>query len=158
MRILLLVISTLVAYMPLNSDAAEQSIELDVYKTATCGCCKRWLKHLDESEIVHQATDIEHSLLQDMKEEKGIKPRMRSCHTAIYKDKYVFEGHVPAKYIEQFIANPPEGAIGLSTPGMPVGSPGMEAGDHFQPYSVMQLNADGTSVVYVEIKSYRQQF
>ena len=46
--------------------------------------------------------------------------------TVVTTDGYVFEGHVPAKYMAQFLENPPVQAMGLAVPGMPVGSPGME--------------------------------
>jgi len=64
---------------------------------------------------------------------------------------YVFEGHVPARYVEAFLANPPEGAIGLSVPGMPVGSPGMEVGDRQDYYQVLLLKADGSSSIYAHV-------
>jgi hypothetical protein len=70
----------------------------------------------------------------------------------------VFEGHVPAKYIQQFLASPPDNAIGLAVPAMPVGSPGMEYQDRFMPYKVLQLNKDGTSLVYAHVKYPSQQY
>jgi hypothetical protein len=47
-----------------------------------------------------------------------------SCHTAIVEG-YVIEGHVPAKDIRKLLKLKPT-AVGLSVPGMPVGSPGMD--------------------------------
>ena len=82
---------------------------------------------------------------------------MRSCHTAVTSDGYVFEGHVPAKYIAQFLANPPSEAIGLAVPGMPMGSPGMEYQNKFSPYQVMQINKDGSTAVYAEGDSANAQ-
>ena len=49
-------------------------------------------------------------------------------------------------------------AIGLSVPAMPVGSPGMEIGDQFMPYSVLILFKDGTSKAYAEVNSFEEQF
>lgn len=40
-------------------------------------------------------------------------------------DGYVIEGHVPAEDIKRLLAEKPD-AIGLSAPGMPIGSPGMD--------------------------------
>ena len=82
---------------------------------------------------------------------------MRSCHTVVTTDGYVFEDHVPAKYMAQFLENPPVQALGLAVPGMPVGSPGMEYQNKFMPYQVMQLNKDGTTQVYADIESVEQQ-
>ena len=91
------------------------------------------------------------------KERYGVPSNMRSCHTAVTSDGYVFEGHVPAKYIAQFLANPPSEAIGLAVPGMPMGSPGMEYQNKFSPYQVMQINKDGSTAVYAEVDSANAQ-
>ena len=96
--------------------------------------------------------------LAEFKEEKGIAPKFRSCHTAVSKDGYVFEGHIPAKFIQQFLNEKPEGAIGLSVPGMPLGSPGMEVGNKFSPYQVLQLNIDGSSSIYASINNAQEQY
>ena len=91
------------------------------------------------------------------KDRYGVPQQMRSCHTTVTTDGYVFEGHVPAKHMAQFLANPPSDAIGLAVPSMPVGSPGMEYQDKFMSYKVMQLNKDGSTQVYAAIESPAQQ-
>ena len=60
---------------------------------------------------------------------------------------YVVEGHVPAADIKRLLAEKPD-ALGLSVPGMPVGSPGMEMGDRVDNYSVLLLKPDGSSEVF----------
>ena len=52
---------------------------------------------------------------------------------------------MPAKYISRFLTKPIADAIGLSVPGMPFGSPGMEVGSRFDPYEVLVLMKDGSS-------------
>tara|TARA_R110000737_G_scaffold352475_1_gene398661 strand:- start:725 stop:1243 length:519 start_codon:yes stop_codon:yes gene_type:complete len=135
----------------------QQSIVLDVYKSPTCGCCKKWINHIDDNGFqskIHNRQNI-----SSIKNDKGIEPRYRSCHTAISKDGYAFEGHIPAKYIQKFLKEPQlDGVIGLSVPAMPVGTPGMEVGDKFQPYKVLLLKSDGTYEVYASVKSYKEQF
>ena len=64
--------------------------------------------------------------LQRLTAEAGIPAKLASCHTAKIGG-YVIEGHVPATDIERLVAEKPE-AIGLTVPGMPQGSPGMEQG------------------------------
>ena len=91
------------------------------------------------------------------KQRYGVPNNMRSCHTTVTSDGYVFEGHVPAKYVAQFLANPPSEAIGLAVPGMPMGSPGMEYQNRFDPYQIMQINKDGSSTVYAQVESPQQQ-
>ncbi len=138
-----------------NTKAA--AIVLDVHKSPTCGCCKKWISHINNHGIESISHNDENFAV--IKDTKGIAPRYLSCHTAISKDGYVFEGHVPAKFIQQFI-NQSHGddVIGLSVPAMPVGSPGMEVGDKFQPYRVLLLKANGSYEVYATVQSYQEQF
>ena len=81
----------------------------------------------------------------------NIDQKYRSSHTAVSSDGFVFEGHIPSKFITQFLSEDHPNAIGLSVPGMPLGSPGMDAGDLFMPYQVLILYKDGTSKVYAEV-------
>ena len=60
--------------------------------------------------------------------------------------------HIPSQYITQFLSEDHPNAIGLSVPGMPLGSPGMEVGDRFMPYDVLILYKDGSSRVFAEIR------
>jgi len=121
-----------------------------VHKTATCGCCKMWMKHMEENGFTTHGED--HQNLSKIKEKYYIEPQHRSCHTAVSSDGFIFEGHVPSKYIKQFLSEDHPNAIGLSVPGMPIGSPGMEVGDRFMPYEVLILFKDGTSQTYAEVK------
>ena len=94
----------------------------------------------------------DHQNLQKVKEQHSIKPKYQSCHTAVSQDGYVFEGHIPSKFIKQFLANPEADAIGLAVPGMPLGSPGMEVEGRFMPYDVLVLYQDGSSKVYAQVR------
>ena len=141
-----------IAFSPfeIQSQGIESKFSLLVHKTPTCGCCKKWIEHLERNGFSPSSKD--HQSLQGVKEKYNIKPEYRSCHTAVSEDGYIFEGHIPGKYIAQFLAEKNLDAIGLSVPGMPLGSPGMEIGDRFTPYDVLILYKDGTSKVYAEIK------
>ena len=121
-----------------------------VHKTPTCGCCKMWVEHLKMNGL--KANTQDHENLDEIKKMYGIKPQYRSCHTAVSKDGYIFEGHIPSKYITQFLSENHPNAIGLSVPGMPMGSPGMEVGDRFMPYDVLILYKDGSSNVFAEVR------
>ncbi len=154
----LIQVLALMTFLSMGAHATDDPLDLQVYKTSSCGCCKGWIKHADQHGFGTEAIDLEYSDLTELKQQHGIKPEARSCHTAVYKGQFVFEGHVPAKFIEQFINNPPKGAIGLSVPQMPVGTPGMEVGDRFDPYKVIQLNADGSFSVYATVEQYDDQF
>ena len=138
----------------INPDLLK-NVSATVYKDANCGCCKEWIGHAEDNGLNATANDVADLAL--FKDRYGVPTDMRSCHTAVTTDGYVFEGHVPAKYVAEFLANPPSDAIGLAVPGMPVGSPGMEYQNQFMPYQVMQMNKDGTSQVYAEVESAEQQ-
>lgn len=139
-----------------SAEVPVNAISLDVYKSESCGCCGEWINHADargfHSTIYHPAD------LDAVKTRLGIAPRYQSCHTAVSEDGYVFEGHIPAKLIHQFLAEKPEGAIGLAVPGMPLGSPGMEVGDRFTPYQVLLLRKDGSSEVYAQVTKAADQY
>jgi hypothetical protein len=84
--------------------------------------------------------------LTDVKARYQVPAELQSCHTAIV-DGYVVEGHVPVAEIERLLLERPA-FIGLSVPGMPVGSPGMETGGASQPYKVIAFDASGETEVY----------
>ncbi len=129
---------------------SNRDVILSVHKTPTCGCCKMWVEHIKENGFIANIKD--HDGLLEIKEKYKIEPQYRSCHTAVSSNGYIFEGHIPSKFIKQFLSeNHPE-AIGLSVPGMPLGSPGMEVDDRFMPYDVLILFKDGTSKVYAEVR------
>ena len=129
---------------------------LSIYKSATCLCCQSWIHHIEQHGFSSQAYNVDN--LGAFKQSKKIAPRYRPCHTTLSDSGYVFEGHIPAKFIMKFLAKPPQHALGLAVPAMPVGSPGMEMGDRFMPYQVIQLNSDGSDEVYAEITTYEEQF
>lgn len=73
----------------------------------------------------------------------GVPQQLASCHTAVI-DGYVIEGHVPAQDIHRLLKERPK-VLGLSVPGMPVGSPGMEMGDRKDPYAVLTFDKQGNT-------------
>ena len=93
--------------------------EITVYKSPTCGCCKKWIDHLEDNGFSVAAVNL--SDLSSLKEEHGIPKKAFACHTAIV-DGYVVEGHVPAGDIKRMLAGRPS-IRGLAVPGMPAGSP-----------------------------------
>lgn len=144
-----------VVNVSVNASGAT-SIAMDVYKSPTCGCCGKWVSHAEQrgfSLTTHHPED-----LNKLKIEHGIGPEYQSCHTSISAEGYVFEGHIPARYIHQFLAAPPAGARGLVVPAMPMGSPGMEVEDRFMPYAVLLLKSDGNTEVFAEVTTAAQQY
>ncbi len=141
-----------------DSEAVTESpiTSLTVYKSRSCKCCQKWVNHIEEHGFAADVSNV--TLMSRIKDKYGVALNYRSCHTALSPDGFVFEGHIPAKFIQQFLDNIPEGAIGLSVPAMPIGSPGMEVGDQFRPYLILQLNDDGSATTYAEVNTYEEQF
>lgn len=146
--------------LPAHKESATSSkqpeLAMHVYKTPTCGCCTAWVEHLERENFQVTFSNVEN--VAPLKLQRQIEQEYWSCHTGLTANGYAFEGHVPAKFIKQFLSNPNEQAIGLSVPAMPVGSPGMEYNNQFMPYQVLLLKKDGSSEVYAEVTSYDQQF
>ncbi|MES1944504.1 hypothetical protein PC39_10322 [Salinisphaera sp. PC39] len=143
----------------LTQAAAQEATDrsaLTVYKSLSCMCCGQWMAHVEHAAFATVSRPV--GRMSAVKRQFGIEPRYRSCHTAISESGYVFEGHIPARLIQRFLADPPDDAIGLAVPGMPLGSPGMESGDRFMPYDVLLLEKGGTSRVYASVTSPDQQY
>lgn len=110
---------------------------VEVWKDPGCGCCTAWAEHLEAEGFEVRLHDTRE--MRQVKVERGVPPRLASCHTAVV-DGYVIEGHVPAADIRRLLAEAPELA-GLAVPGMPHGSPGMETG-RLDDYTVYGWHAD----------------
>ena len=123
--------------------ALSQAPEMVVYKRPECGCCGDWIEHVKA--VGFRVTVRNRSDLIAIKDRYGITPALMSCHTAVVGG-YAVEGHVPADLIQRLLRERPK-AAGLAVPGMPLGSPGMEA-DRTQPYDVLLFTADGRTRVY----------
>lgn len=126
------------------SACAAQAATFTMYRDPNCGCCLAWAEHIKQGEK-HDVTSIDHPDMGTLKAERGVPDDLRSCHTAI-AGGYVIEGHVPAADVERLLAERPEGITGLAVAGMPMGSPGMEHGNHRQPYQVIAFGPEGRSV------------
>lgn len=116
---------------------------IDVYKSASCGCCGAWVEHLQKNGFTVRAHNVANAPAYRAK--FGIPDALGSCHTGMV-DGYALEGHVPARDIKRLLAQRPK-AVGLAVPGMPQGSPGMETAQS-DPYDVLLVQANGRHSVY----------
>ncbi|WP_341859534.1 DUF411 domain-containing protein [Qipengyuania sp. GPGPB31] len=123
---------------------AAQAASLTMYRDANCGCCLAWAGHVERGGV-HDVEAVNHADMAAVKAAHGVPADLLSCHTAVV-DGYVIEGHMPVADIERLLAERPEGVAGLAVAGMPVGSPGMEHGDHRQAYQVIAFGPDGRKV------------
>jgi len=130
------------------SDAAAAdgaAPELTVYATPTCGCCGGWIEHMRENgftvEVVYQND------LSAIRAEHHLPPELVSCHMGVV-DGFAVEGHVPAATVHRLLAERPA-VLGISAPGMPVGSPGMEHPDGLtETYQIVSWDESGPKAVY----------
>lgn len=117
---------------------------IEVWKSPTCGCCKDWIIHLESNgfKVVYYDTGNNR-----VRHQVGMPRKYGSCHTAIIGD-YVIEGHVPASDILKLIDLQSK-AIGLSVPGMPIGSPGMDGPEYKgrkDPFDVLLVTEKGHQI------------
>jgi len=122
---------------------AQAATPVEVFKSRSCGCCEKWLKHLQQNGFevnTHEVNDVPAA-----RKKLGMSDRLGSCHTARIGD-YVIEGHVPAADIQRLLKEKPK-ALGLAVPSMPPGSPGMEIAKPV-PYETLLVQADGSTRVF----------
>lgn len=131
-----------------NPDAVTAK-PITVYRSPSCGCCGGWIDHLKTQGF--QTKDLLTSNMEAVKQKYNVPAHLTSCHTAVI-DRYVIEGHVPANDIKRLLKEKPNVA-GLSVPQMPVGTPGMEAGNRRDPFTVFSFNKKGKSEVFSEYPS-----
>ncbi|MCU7812820.1 MAG: DUF411 domain-containing protein [Candidatus Thiodiazotropha sp. (ex Notomyrtea botanica)] len=117
--------------------------DLVVYKSPTCGCCAAWISHMEQNG--HQVKVHDRNDLPTIKRQFGVPEHLQSCHTAMVEG-YVIEGHVPAEDVERLLKERPA-VNGLTVPGMPMGSPGME-GHRKDPYDVLTFKRNGNTDVF----------
>ena len=105
-----------------GSSAQQKAPVVTVFKTASCGCCSKWVDHMKAAGFEMRVQDVED--IAAVKSRLGVAEEISSCHTS-QVDGYVIEGHVPASSVQRLLKERPKIA-GLAVPGMPMGSPGME--------------------------------
>jgi hypothetical protein len=132
---------------PAHSPVPRTAPRILVHKTPTCGCCKVWIEHLIADGFAVEVRDVDD--LGPIKTEVGVPPGKGSCHTAEVEGYFV-EGHVPAEDIRRLLAERPQ-ARGITVPGMPLGSPGMEVpGGRIEPYTVELVRKDGSTSAWAQ--------
>jgi hypothetical protein len=136
----------LATLLGLSTLAAADTPSIEVWKSATCDCCIKWVEHLEANGLATKVNNVTPPLLDEIKRKAGIGEGYASCHTAKIGG-YVVEGHVPAADIKRLLAEKRD-AVGLTVPNMPIGSPGMEQGDETEPYDVLLLKKDGAAEIF----------
>ena len=127
-----------------SSIFAVEGKEMLVYKSPYCGCCTKWIDLMKK-----EGFNVKTVMLNNVNEIKSkvvLTSKTSSCHTAIV-DGYFVEGHVDYSAVKKMLNEKPD-ILGITVPGMPIGSPGMEQGDVKEAYNILYVNKDGTTGIY----------
>ena len=115
--------------------SAPRRISMEVWKDPSCGCCQDWIAHMQANGFTIQVHESGNSAVRAT---LGLPVELGSCHTALVGG-YLVEGHVPAADVHKLLQSKPK-ALGITVPGMPIGSPGMDGtvyGGRKDPYDVL---------------------
>lgn len=118
--------------------------EITVFRRPGCVCCLAWVARLREAGFDVAVQDEPHRGAVRLR--LGVPNDKASCHTALTREGYVIEGHVPPKDLRRWLQERPP-LRGLAVAGMPAGSPGMES-PRPEAYDVWALPRDGDATVY----------
>lgn len=133
--------------LPLLSTAAWATpLRLTVHRSPTCGCCGAWAQHMLDSGFDVTMIEMDQDDLWTLKAQLGVPETAAGCHTAEINGYFV-EGHVPASDIMRLVETAPD-ALGITVPGMPAGSPGMEMGGRVDAFETLLVARDGTTTVF----------
>ena len=150
MKMLMLVITLLCTGLVwAESKQAEKPLDIVVHRSPTCNCCGKWVEHLKQNNF--NVKDIVSNDVQDIKNKYSVTQELASCHTATING-YVVEGHVPANDIKTLLKTKPD-VIGITVPGMPSGTPGMEMGGKKDAYQVISFDKKNQHQVFSGYKA-----
>ncbi len=135
---------TSLAVVAMFVGTAAHAATMTVYKSPACGCCAKWVEHVEKHGFA--VTTVPTADMMAVKKKAGVPDELASCHTTIVGG-YVVEGHVPAADIKRLLAQKPR-AKGIAVAGMPMGAPGMEHDGHRVPYATMLIGTSGKASVF----------
>jgi hypothetical protein len=124
---------------------AQSQPSLLVYKDPSCGCCTKWVDHMQENGF---AVSVQHTTnMGQIKARYHVADQLQSCHTAV-AGGYVIEGHIPADDVKRLLKDKPK-VTGLTIPGMPASAPGMDM-TPYQPFTVLAFDESGKTSVFAK--------
>ena len=132
--------------LPAIGMAAAPQPLIEVWKDPSCGCCKDWIVAIRQAGFTVNVFETGNN---GMRAQLGLPAKLGSCHTARVAG-YVIEGHVPVRDIKRLLLEKHD-ALGLTVPGMKVGSPGMDGPIYKgrkDPYQVLLVRRDSSTTVY----------
>ncbi len=128
----------LLALLFAASAARAEPVTAMMYKNPQCGCCEGYADYLRENgfDVTVKATHD----LAEMSREAGISDEFQGCHLS-FVDGYVVSGLVPVGTVEKLLTERPD-IKGVTLPGMPMGSPGMD-GPKEGPFEILDITKCG---------------
>lgn len=117
---------------------AAPPIQATLYKNPQCTCCEGYAQYLEKNGFqvdVKPTND-----LAEISRTTGVPEALQGCHT-MFVASYVVDGHVPVEIIRKLLVEKPAIA-GITLPGMPAGSPGMD-GPKTGNWTVYAVTKDG---------------
>ncbi|CAD7286341.1 DUF411 domain-containing protein [Campylobacter suis] len=118
---------------------------VEVYKSPSCGCCSKWEEKMREAGFETKTIMSDEQI--KVKANFSVPLELTSCHTGVVEG-YVVEGHVPPAEVKRLLELKPTGVVGISVPGMPLESPGMEQGSTPEQYDVVLFKKDGSYEIF----------
>jgi hypothetical protein len=137
MRFLISLLPVL-ALLSLPPAFADEPVKATVYKDPNCGCCREYVGHLRQSGFEVEVVDT--ADMMSIKQQAGVPEALGGCHSTMVGG-YVVEGHVPIGIVKRLLQEK-RPVRGISLPGMPLGSPGMD-GEKEGPFVVYTIPNEG---------------
>lgn len=129
--------------------SAEGSLPpMHVARDPQCGCCGEWVSIMQDAGFPVTTQDMFGNEAYEYALASGIPDELLGCHTARVAG-YTVEGHVPVADVLRLLAERPD-AVGLTVPGMPMGSPGMGPEEIREAYDVWLVHHDGSAEVFTQ--------
>ena len=85
----------------------QKNIDIPIvnsYRSASCGCCKKWINHLRNNGLKVVDNVVED--ISGIKKQYNVPNNLRSCHSAKI-GRYTIEGHVPIESINKLFKEKP---------------------------------------------------
>jgi len=125
--------------------AADDSKKVTLYKDPQCSCCEGYASYLQSNGFAVSIVPTHDLPLLDDK--YGIATDLQPCHISIIGG-YVVGGHVPIQIVNRLLVEKPQ-ITGITLPGMPMGSPGMN-GQKTGPFKIYEI-AKGSHKIYAVV-------
>src|SRR5262245_43995071 len=139
-------VGTAAAVLAARELKAEALPPVLVYRNPGCPCCEKWKQLMAAAGF--KITMQEDPNLAARATLLGVPEKLHGCHTGIVGE-YIISGHIPPDDIIRLLREKPK-VKGLSVPGMPVGSPGMDLADRKDRYEVVAFRSDGMPFTFAK--------